>query len=226
METQRTRDRLTGEHLEEDYEMPGLGRWAKRNVWLLVRLFMVIVFTFGTSLIVDRFSYGLEVNPADITAEEINEGNLPAGVEEGDYVRITGAADVGENLTPQNVGTEESGIGVSARYSVPYYYFRLRETNDNLLVQTGNGLPNFYDIEGEQVVWEGSLSTVGTVIFFSTTQEGLERAGLPRDRSIPVVEVGETPETYRDLFPAYSVVIAVWLASLVWLLWRRNTPFG
>ncbi len=205
--------------------MPGLGRWMKRNVWLLVRLFMVLVFTFGTSLIADQFSYGLAGNPIELTAEQINSGNLPAGVEAGDYVRITGVAHVGESLTPQNVGTAESEIGVSARYSVPYYYFRLRETGDNLLIQTGNDLPNFYDIEGERITWEGSLSNLGTVIFFGTTQEGLERAGLPRNESIPVVEVGETPDAYRALFPAYSMVIAVWLASLAWLLWKRNTPF-
>lgn len=206
--------------------MPGLGRWVKRNVWILTRLFMVVVFTFGTSLIADRFSYGLEVNPIEVTAEEINAGNLPAGAEAGDFVRITGAASVGENITPENVGMEESEVGISARYSVPYYYFRLQETGDNLLIQTGNSLPNFYDIEGEQITWEGSLSNLGTVIFFGTTQEGLERAGLPQAQSTPVIEVGETPEAYRTLFPTYMVVVAVWVVSLGWLLWKRNTPFA
>lgn len=205
--------------------MPGLRSWLSRNVWLLVRLAMVITFTFGTSLVADQFSYGLEVNPIVVTTEQINDGGLPANAEIGDYMRIVGTAGPGEGITPDNVGTEESGVGISARYSVPYFYFRLQETGDNLLIQTGNSLPNFYEIEGDQRVWEGSLSTVGTVIFHATTQAGLERAGLPEDEGIPVIEVGETPDAYRTLFPTYSVIVAVWLVSLAWLLWKRNTPF-
>ncbi len=220
VETQRTRDRP--EHFEEDYETPGLGRWVKRNVWLLTRLFMVLVFTFGTSLIADQFSYGLQEEAVDLTVEEINDGRIPPGVQNGDYVRITGTPDIGENLTPRNVGGPESEIGVSFRYSVAYFYFRLEETGDNLMIQTAQGLPDF---DGEEAVWEGKLSNVGTVIFFSTTSEGLDRANLPTAQSIPVIETGDTPATYRDLFPAYSSVIVVWAASLLWLIWKRNKPF-
>lgn len=227
MTTRQIRERPSEDDFrEEAHRMPGLRTWMTRNVWFLVRLSMVIVFTFGTSLIADQFSYGLEVNPIEVTTEQINNGELPADAEIGDYMRIIGTAAPGEGITPENVGTEESGVGISARYSVPYFYFRLQETGDNLLIQTGNSLPNFYEIEGDQRVWEGSLSTVGTVIFHATTQAGLERAGLPQDRSVPVIEVGETPEAYRTLFPTYTVVVVVWLASLSWLLWKRNQPFG
>lgn len=222
METQRTRDRLYDGDLDEDYEMPGLGRWMRRNTWLLMRLFMVLVFTFGTSLIANQFSYGLEANPIEVTAEEINDGNLPPAADLGDYVRITGTAGAGESVTPENVGTPESEIGISARYSVAYFYFRLEETGDNLLIQSIQTPPNF---DGERAVWEGKLSNVRTVIFHDTTQESLERANLPTDESIPVIETGETPETYRSLFPAYSSVIVVWVASLLWLVWKRNKPF-
>lgn len=222
METKPTRGGIHDEHLDEDYEAPGLGRWMKRNVWLLTRLFMVLVFTFGTSLIANQFSYGLEANPIEITAEEINNGNLPPAADLGDYVRITGTPGAGENLTPENVGTPESEIGISARYSVAYFYFRLEETGDNLLIQSPQNLPGF---NGEQGVWNGKLSNVRTVIFHDTTQESLERANLPTEESIPVIEIGETPETYRSLFPAYSSVIVVWIASLLWLVWKRNKPF-
>lgn len=213
---------MTGEYLGEEFEPPGLGRWIKRNVWLLVRLFMVLVFTFGTSLIADQFSYGLQGDPVELTVEQINNGQIPANVEVGDFVRVTGTPDVGENLTPENVGTPESEIGISSRYSVAYFYFRLEETGDNLLIQTAQGLPDF---DGEEAVWEGKLSDVGTVIFYSTTQEGLERADLPTAENITVIETGDTPEAYRALFPAYSSVIVVWLVSLFWLVWKRNKPF-
>jgi hypothetical protein len=65
---------------------------------------------------------------------------------------------------------------------------------------------------------------VGTVIFRSTTQEGLKHAGLPRDDSIPVVNTGETPEYLREIFPAYSAIIVLWLLSIAWLAWKRNKP--
>ncbi len=216
----RTQD--SGGPADEHYRERGLGPWISRNPWLLMRLFMVVVFTFGASLIANQFSYGLEWNPIQLTAEQINRGQLPPNTELGDYVRITGTANAGENLTPQNIGTAESEIGVSARYSVAYFYFGLEETNDNLLIQTTQSLPDF---DGEQRVWEGQLSNVGTVIFQSTTQQGLERANLPTDRSTPVIEMADTPETYRNLFPVYSSVIGLWVLSLAWLLWRRNKPF-
>ncbi len=211
-----------GGYTDEYYQERGLGPWISRNPWLLMRLFMVMVFTFGASMIGNQFSYGLEWNPIELSVEQINSGNLPPNTELGDYVKITGTANAGENLTPQNVGTAESEIGVSARYSVAYLYFRLEETNDNLLIQTAQGLPDF---DGEQRVWEGQLSNLGTVIFHDTTQESLRWANLPTDRSIPVIETAETPETYRNFFPAYSSVMVVWVLSLFWLVWKRNKPF-
>ncbi|MGB3682511.1 MAG: hypothetical protein WA990_08480 [Rubrobacteraceae bacterium] len=217
---QRTED--LGDHADDQYREPGLGRWISRNPWLLVRLFMVIVFTFGASSIANQFSYGLEWNPIELTAEQINNGTLPPNTQLGDYVNITGTANAGEDFTPQNIGTPESEIGVSARYSVAYFYFGLEETNDNLLIQTAQGLPKF---DGEQRVWEGQISNVGTVIFQGTTQQGLEWANLPTDSNIPVIETGDTPETYRNLFPVYSSVILVWVISMSWLLWKRNRPF-
>lgn len=183
---------------------------------------MVVVLSFGTSLIADQFSYGREGAPKEITVEQINEGRLPANVQLGDYVRIIGSPDVGERIARQTLGTEESGVGVSARYSVAYFYFRLEETDDNLLIQTVEDLPDF---GGGQQVWEGKLSNIGTVIFQDTTQESLRWANFPTNESIPVIETGETPETYRNLFPAYSSVIVVWILSLLWLIWKRNKPF-
>ena len=63
------------------------------------------------------------------------------------------------------------------------------------------------------------------MIFHDTTQEGSRRAGLPRDESIPVVNTGETPEYLRQIFPAYSAIIGLWLLSIAWLAWKRNKPF-
>jgi hypothetical protein len=202
---------------EEHYEEPGLGTWIKRNSWLLVRLFMVMVFTFGASTTAANFSYGLEGEPLALSIEQLNNGELPPGTELGDYVEVTGTPDFAPN--PE---TGQPRIGVSARYSAAYYYFRLQETGDNLLVQTAQTPPDITET-GEQV-WRGKLATVGTVIFHDTTQSGLEAADLPQDESIPVVETGDTPEYYRQIFPAYSAIIGLWILSIAWLVWKRNKP--
>lgn len=207
---------------EERYEERGLGPWLRRNPWLLLRLFIVLVFTFGASTTAANFSYGLQGDPVPITVEQINTGQLPPGTELGDYVEVRGTPDVGEDL--QRIGTPESGIAVSSRYSTSYFYFPLQETGDNLLVQSAQGLPQGLEAPEERV-WRGKLATVGTVIFHDTTQEALDQVGLPRAENIPVVETGDTPEYYRQIFPAYSAIIAVWLASVVWLVWRKNKPF-
>lgn len=214
----REHDELTEDH----YEERGLGAWLTRNRWLLLRLFMVIVLTFGATMIAEQFAYGREGAPKELTIEQVNSGQLPANVQLGDYVRITGTPDVGENITVENLGTEESRIGIAQRYLVSYFYVRLEETNDNLLVQTVEELPN---LDGEEKVWEGKLSNVGTVIFQDTTIESLQWANFPTDASIPVIETGDTPETYNNLFPAYTSVIVVWVLSLFWLVWKRNKPF-
>lgn len=226
METKKTRDIFTGEDFDESADMPGLGRWVKRNAWLLVRLFMVLVFTFGTTLIADQFSYGLQEEAVEFSVSEINEGGLPAGVSNGDYVRITGTADVGESLTAENLGGPDSEVAFVLRYQVPYFYFQLDETGGNLLVQSANTVPDFGEIRGEEILWEGRLSNLGTVIFFSSTREALETANLPTDQTIPVIETGDTPDAYRNLFPAYASVVVVWVVSLLWLIWKRNKPFA
>jgi hypothetical protein len=182
---------------------------------------MVMVFTFGASLIASNFSYGLKGDPVELSVEEINAGNLPAGVERGDYVRITGTPDFGPDTS--RVGVPESGIGVSARYSTSYFYFGLEETGGDLLIQTAQTPPDVSKT-GEQV-WDGKLETVKTVIFYNTTQGGLEAAGLPSGANIPVIETGDTPQYYRQIFPAYTAVIVIWLLSVAWLLWKRNKPF-
>lgn len=207
---------------EEGFEERGLGAWLRRNPWLLVRLFMVLVFTFGASTTAANFSYGLQGEPIPITVEQINTGQLPPGTELGDYVEVRGTPDVGEDL--QRIGTPGSGIAVSSRYSTSYFYFPLQETGDNLLVQSAQGLPEGLE-DPEERVWRGKLATVNTVIFHDTTQEALARVGLPRAGNTPVVETGDTPEYYRRIFPAYSAIIAVWLASVAWLIWRKNKPF-
>ena len=202
---------------DEQYEEPGLGAWIKRNPWLLVRLFMVMVFTFGASTTAANFSYGLEGEPTELSVEQLNRGELPQGMELGDYVEVTGTPDFGVNTI-----TGQPRIGVSARYEVSYYYFGLLETGENLLIQQ-TGQPNLVE-SGEQV-WRGKIATVGTVIFHDTTQSGLEAAGLPQDESIPVIETGDTPEYYRQIFPAYSAIIGLWILSIAWLVWKRNKPF-
>jgi len=182
---------------------------------------MVMVFTFGASTTAANFSYGLEGEPTVLSVEELESGELPPGTEVGDYVEVSGTPDVG---ALERIGTPESEIAVSSRYSASYFYFRLKETGDSLLIQTAQGLPE--DLENpERRAWRGKLETVGTVIFHDTTQDGLEHAGLPGDEDIPVVTTGDTPEYYRRIFPAYSAIIGLWLASVVWLVWKRNKPF-
>ena len=206
----------------EHYEERGLGAWVRRNPWLLTRLFMVMVFTFGASTTAANFSYGLEGEPVTLSVEQLVARELPPGTELGDYVEVRGTPDVGENL--ERIGTPESEIAISSRYSASYFYFRLRETGDDLLIQTAQGLPEGLE-NPEERVWRGKLETVGTVIFHDTTQEGLKYVGLPQDENIPVISTGDTPEYYRQIFPAYSAIIGLWLASLAWLVWKKNKPF-
>ena len=218
-----TRDKrpISGGREDHHYEERGLGPWIRRNPWLLMRLFTVIVFSFGASTVAANFSYGLEGKPTLLSVGQLNSGRLPAGTEIGDYVRVSGTPDVGENLN--RVGVPESQIAVVSRYETAYFYFRLEETGDNLLIQTTQGLPRDLQSSGERV-WSGKLETVGTVIFHDTTQQGLRNAGLPRDENIPVVNTGETPEYMRNIFPAYSAIIVLWLLSIAWLAWKRNKP--
>jgi hypothetical protein len=206
-----------GANLDDHHQEPGLGAWIKRNRWLLVRLFIVMVFTFGASTTAANFSYGLKDEPVQLSTEQLNRGELPAGVQLGDYVEVAGTPDYGVN--PE---TGQPRIGISSRYEASYYYFGLEETGDNLLIQTAQTPPDTTKA-GEQV-WRGKLATVGTVIFHDTTQRGLEAAGLPTDQSIPVIETGDTPEYYRQIFPAYSAIIGLWVLSVVWIAWKKNRP--
>jgi hypothetical protein len=207
---------------EDPHEERGLGPWVRRNRWLLTRLFTVIVFSFAASTVAANFSYGLEGKPTVLSMDQLNSGRLPAGTELGDYVEVSGTPNVGE-VKPATIGRPESGIGVVSRYETAYLYFPLEETGDNLLIQSTQGLPRDIQNSGERV-WRGKLETVGTVIFHNTTQEGLKRAGLPRNEAIPVINTGETPEYMREIFPAYSAIIVLWLLSIAWLAWKRNKP--
>jgi hypothetical protein len=207
---------------EDHYEERGLGPWLKRNRWLLTRLFTVIVFSFAASTVAANFSYGLEGKPTILSVEQLNSGRLPAGTELGDYVQVSGTPDVGE-VKSATIGRPESSIGVVSRYETAYLYFRLQETGDNLHNQSTQGQPRNIQNSGERI-WRGKLETVGTVIFHNTTQEGLKRAGLPRNETIPVVNTGETPEYLREIFPAYSAIIVLWLLSIAWLAWKKNKP--
>lgn len=220
----RDKERLPGAggYDDETHEEPGLEAWLKRNPWLLMRLFMVMVFIFGASTVASNFSYGLQWNPVRLSAEQINAGQLPPNLELGDYVQIRGTPDLRDDLKREEVGRPGSGVGTASRYSTAYFYFPLEETGDNLLLQSIRDIPH---PETGEMVWEGKLATVGTVIFHDTTQEGLGASDLPRGDSIPVIETGDTPEYYRQIFPAYSAIIGVSLLSMIWLLWKRNKPF-
>jgi hypothetical protein len=204
---------------EESYEPRGLGPWISRNPWLLFRLFFVMAFSFMVAMVASNLSYGLQGDPVPLSVEQINRGELPQGVELGDYVEIRGTPDYGIN--PQ---TGEPRVGVAARYETAYYYFELEETGDNLLIQKSPEPPDTNN--AAQRVWRGKLSNVGTVIFHDTTQAGLKNAGLPRDESIPVVELGSTPRFYREFLPIYGTVFALWIGSLIWLVWKKNKPFA
>jgi len=200
---------------------PGLGRWIRRNPWLLVRLFMVFVFSLGATSTATSFSYGLEINPIPLSVEEINAGRLPPEADLQDFVEITGTPDYGEDTSL--IGTEDSSIGFVTRYSANYFYFSLEETGDNLLIQTAQTPPDVTD-ESEQV-WRGKLSNVGTVIFHDSTETGLENAGLTTRREVPIIETGDTPDYYRQIFPAYSTILGLWILAIAWLVWKRNKPF-
>ncbi len=223
MDTRDT-ERLSGPNGRDadHYEDRGLGPWLRRNPSLLLRLFIVMVFSFAASTIASSFSYGLENATTVLSVEQLNRGKLPAGTELGDYVQVRGTANVGEG--DAMIGLKDSEIAISSRYQTSYYYFRLQETNGNLLVQTTEGLPRNLTDQTERD-WSGKLETVGTVIFHDTTQQSLERAGLPTDDDVPVINTGETPQYLRQIFPAYSAIIALWLLSVAWLVWKKNKPF-
>jgi len=216
------REDLAGGKEDRPWER-GLVPWIKRNSYLLSRLFIVLVFTFGASTTASNFTYGLQGDPVRLTAEQLAEGRLPAGTETGDYVEVVGTPDVPRSFDGLRIGTPESKIGVSSRYSTTYYYFGLKETGDGLLLQTIEALPE--PGTGERL-WRGKLQTVGTVIFHDTTQAGLGGAGLTRDESVPVIATGDTPEYYRSIFPAYGAILGLWVLSIGYLLWKRNKPFA
>ncbi|CAN5908492.1 hypothetical protein BH23ACT11_BH23ACT11_09700 [soil metagenome] len=206
----------------EYYEESGLGAWLSRNPWVLMRLFIVLVFMFGATTTAANFSYGLINASVELSVEQINQGKLPANLKIGDYVEITGTPAIPQDLEPEDVGKPGSKVGAASRYSTSYYYFELKETNDNLLLQSIESIPA--PGTGERV-WRGKLSNVGTVIFHDTTQEGLGMTKLPQKESTPVIETGDTPEYYRQIFPAYLSIIGLGLLSIVWLVWKRNKPF-
>src|SRR5918992_4920123 len=197
---------------EYSYEPRGLGPWISRTPWLLFRLFFVMTFGLMVAMIAPNVSYGLQGEPVTLSVEQVNRGELPAAVELGDYVEIRGTPDYSTN--PE---TGQPRVGVAARYSTAYYYFGLKETGDNLLIQKAPEPPDIRET-GERV-WRGKLSNVGNVIFHDTTQAGLRNAGLPRDESVPVIEVGSTPQFYREFFPVYGAVLLLWLGSIAWLAW-------
>lgn len=230
METQKGAGQTPGyrSYSDKHYENPGLGSWVRRNSGLLVRLFIVMVFTFGASTTASNYIYGLHKKPVELTPQQVKAGKLPPGVQSGDYVEIRGTPDYGKNF--KQYGTSRSKIGVASRYEVAYFYFKLKETGNNLLVQTSKGSPGTISQGAPDTtkdgtrVWRGKLETVGSVIFPHTTQEALKQADLPRNNSTLVIATGETPGYYRRFYSAFDVILAIWALSIAWLLWKRNKP--
>ncbi len=220
----RSTDRLYGRSAPDDElsRERGLGPWIQRNWSLLMRLSLAMIFTLcATMLALPNLLYGLQGDPTVITAAQINRGELPPGLEQGDYVEVRGTPNLGPPNT-DTLGTPESGVGVAIRYgSARYFYFGLEETGDRLLVQRAQTPPDF---ENPPTVFRGSLATVGTVIFHDTTQKGLKQAKLPHDEGIPVIESSDTPEFYRQLAPIYALVVSLSPLSILYVLWRKNKP--
>lgn len=223
MDTRDT-ERLSGPNGRDagHYEDRGLGPWVRRNSSLLLRLFFVMLFSLLLSIVGSNLSYNLQGAPTTLSVEQLNSGKLPAGTEPGDYVQVRGTPDVG--APDARVGFEESEIAISSRYRTAYFYFRLQETRGNFLIQTTESLPQNLTNPTERV-WRGKLETVGTVIFYSTTQDGLRRAGLPTNDDIPVINTGETPQYLRQFSSANWVIVGLWLSSVAWLIWKKNKPF-
>ena len=221
----RNREQLyePGGYAGDEYEERGLGAWFKRNPWLLLRLFMVMVFTFGATTVAANFTYGLQWNPVELDVAQINDGRLPARLEIGDYVEIRGTPDIPDGLKKEDVGRPGSKVGSVSRYSTGYYYYQLEETGDNLLLQSIESIPH---PDTEEAVLQGKLSNVGTVVFHDATQEGLNSTDLPHNESTPVIETGDTPEYYRQIFPAYAAIICLGALSIAWLVWKKNKPFA
>ena len=71
MDTRDT-ERLSGQQGTEHYEDRGLGPWLRRNPSLLLRLFIVMVFSFAASTVASNFSYGLEGAPTVLSVEQLN----------------------------------------------------------------------------------------------------------------------------------------------------------
>jgi hypothetical protein len=200
---------------------PGLRRWVRRNRWLLLRMVPVLIFGFVLAALPNNISYGLQGDPVRLTVEQINRGQLPPGVGPGSYVEVVGTPNFGPGTS--RIGTPESKVATFTRYSsATYFYFGLKETDGNLLVQTAQTPPDITK-NGERL-WRGQLQTVGTVIFHDTSQGSLRAAGLPTDNSTLVLAIGDTPEFYRSVFPAYAAVIGLWLLCVGWLIWKKNKP--
>ncbi len=52
----RDTNRLTGPDRQEEFRERGLGAWIRRNPSLLLRLFIVMVFSFAASTVASNFS--------------------------------------------------------------------------------------------------------------------------------------------------------------------------
>src|SRR3712207_2777878 len=82
---------------DEHYREPGLEAWVRRNTWLLVRLFVVMVFAFSATTTAANFSYAIQSEVTALSVEQLNRGELPSGIELGDYVEVSGTPDFSTN---------------------------------------------------------------------------------------------------------------------------------
>ena len=124
----------------------GSGPGSDATPALLMRLFMVMVFTFGASTTAANFSYGLQGDPT----QPEHRATQPRRATAGDGARGLRRGHAAPRVigpTPEQIG--HPGVRDSRLLALQrgYFYFGLEETGDNLLIQTAQTPP---DVDGDR----------------------------------------------------------------------------